>query len=323
MKKILIVCSSRGAVNYHRMIIPHARLSQLHDVKIEHTVDDRAWVNMNPTELHAIVFTRMVALDGIEFKNQNVTLEALVKIFKNYGVKFILDIDDWWVLDKHHILYEQYGDWYGKQTERSIRLMDLVITTNKRLLKKIRAVNKKVVIIPNCVNRNEPQWKSKALPKKFKVGYLGGQTHKEDVDTMLTDFSKFDAVAFDPMYKQNGFKIQEPKDEYSYANLYNDLTVSLAPILHTPFNSCKSNLKIIEAATKGRLIMCTNENPYKGFENVVYVNSGESWESKLNELKETPLKDLKKQAKLLQEEVMESYNLDKWTGERFRIYKNL
>jgi len=318
---IHLTTSMRGGVNYHRMVTPHVNLLKKYpEFQITTSVDDRSWIKLDLSKINILVFTRMISLEGLEYKGVNYSLEEIVKKYKKLGIKFVVDVDDYWILDRTHPSYKIYGKEYQKQVRLSLRLADLVITTNKRLADKIRPINKNIEIIPNCIYKIHKQWDYSPLPKKTKFGYLGATSHKDDVNLMGVDWSNYDATAFVKMYKQNGFKIKPAKDVYEYGNLYNNISVSLAPIVSSQFNSCKSNLKVIEAAAKGRMIICSDEHPYKHFESVLYATD---WQSQVDLLKDFTPDAMRIVAKRLSDEVNDQYNLDTWTDYRAKIYKSL
>ena len=189
----------------------------------------------------------------------------------------------------------------------------------------IKPYNKRVTVIPNVINTEEMQWKSSPKRKgKVRFSFLGGETHFEDLQFAKCDFSKFDSVAYVDRYKELGFKIENPKDEYTYGTLFDETDVSLAPLLPTKFNSCKSNLKVVEAGVKGKLICTTETPPYIDFksENIVYFKPNESWQDKLQLLSKDRA-TVEKMAKGLQEEVLEYYNCHRWTKFRMDLYKSI
>jgi len=49
---------------------------------------------------------------------------------------------------------------------------------------------------------------------------------------------------------------------YEFAKVYDEIDISVSPLLHNEFNNCKSELKMIEAGFKGCAIICHNVNPY-------------------------------------------------------------
>jgi len=169
----------RGGVNYHRMVTPHVNLLKKYpEFKVAYSVDDRSWIKLDLSKINILVFTRMISLEGLNYKGVNYSLEEIVKKYKKLGIKFVVDIDDYWILDRNNPMYKSFDKHYQKQVRLSLRLADLVITTNKRLADRIRPINKNIEIIPNCIDKTHNQWDYSPLPKNTKFGYLGATSHK-------------------------------------------------------------------------------------------------------------------------------------------------
>lgn len=314
--RILCIASNKGAVNYHRIEAPHLALKIKNPSwDIRFIESEEGMFNPKFGNTDVFVFTRQIRLQTLEVGKAKIPMEKVFEGLKKAGKKIILDVDDWWVLDDDHILADRLGKDYIEQTIRSLRVASMVITTNKRLLKKIRPYNKNVYIIPNCISHHEEQWQ----PKKtgFKIAYFGGNTHDKDLQMLQTDV-KERAVAFVPDHKKFGFKIEPMKDVYNYGNLYNDVGLSLAPLALSPFNVCKSNLKVMEAAAKKTAIAVSNVPPYTDFkhESIITLNPDEDWES-VFDISE---KEMKQRGNRLYEAVREVYNIDKWNEFRKKLY---
>jgi len=181
----------RGAVNYHRLIIPHINLKKQNpEIEITQGVDQMQLFGSGVLEkIDMVVFSRC-----IYFEN----LEHVVKIIKGCNVRVVLDVDDYWHLDDHHILKGTDHADMIEQVKTSIRIADLVTTTNKRLLKKIRPFNKRVHILPNAIDTDEEAWQYSGIRSKgkLKVGYFGGQTHREDLLSTNLHFKKLKIDCF-------------------------------------------------------------------------------------------------------------------------------
>ena len=56
---------------------------------------------------------------------------------------------------------------------------------NRSILAAIRKFNKNVVVLPNAIDPNEPQFQSKPTESdRIRIGFLGGSTHLEDLSLM-------------------------------------------------------------------------------------------------------------------------------------------
>jgi len=102
--------------------------------------------------------------------------------------------------------------------------------------------------------------------------------------------------------------------------LYDDYDISIAPILPTTFNSCKSNLKVVEAAAKGKAIVCDKHPPYLDHqEGVIYVDD---WVKELPEIMQD-YDYVKMMADRLRKTVLENYNIKEITKKRMKLYESL
>jgi glycosyltransferase involved in cell wall biosynthesis len=78
-----------------------------------------------------------------------------------------------------------------------------------------------------------------------------------------------------------GFKVDGyirgalPVDQYM--NFYNEADACLVPLVDSKFNSMKSNLKVLEAATKNAPVICSNVKPYSECKHIIRVNNQADW----------------------------------------------
>lgn len=128
------------------------------------------------------------------------------------------------------------------------------------------------------------------------------------------------------------------KNVSTYASNYNTFDVSLAPLVESVFNSCKSQLKVIEAGFHRKALIASETNPYtldlisavdngnlnnKG--NALLVNPNRNhkdWGKHMKRLIENPnmIEDL---GNRLYETVKETYSLKKVTKDRVEFFKSI
>lgn len=138
------------------------------------------------------------------------------------------------------------------------------------------------------------------------------------------------------MYEPGGEQIMEPmpykriwyQDINKYAAAYNELDVSIAPLLDNFFNNCKSQLKLIEAGFMKKALICSNSHPYtidaKHGKNclVVAPNKPMEWYYAIRKMVMEP--NLKEDlAAQLHEDVKDAYSIERWTPVRAQLYKSL
>lgn len=115
----------------------------------------------------------------------------------------------------------------------------------------------------------------------------------------------------------------------SYATHYNDIDVSLAPLVGTEFNKCKSQLKVIEAGFFKKALVAENIAPYrldiKSGQNGFLVNSdkrGKMWYQNVKKLVQSPsLREDMGEA--LYETVKDKYDLRNITQKRAEFYESI
>jgi glycosyltransferase involved in cell wall biosynthesis len=110
-----------------------------------------------------------------------------IPILKSLGIKTVCDIDDYWLPTKEHPLHQLIVQ--NKINEKivdNLKLADYVTTTTEIFADEIRKINKNVVVLPNAIDPNEPQFKE-VTPEsdRLRVGWLGGSSHLHDL--MLLD----------------------------------------------------------------------------------------------------------------------------------------
>jgi len=201
-------------------------------------------------------------------------LETLLEKRKKYGFKMICDIDDYWILDRSHILSSVYPT---QEIINHIREADLVTCTNEKLWNEIRPINSNVAILPNALPYGNDQFTDvREYTDKVKFVYTGSITHEEDIKLVQFPFKKvasdsslrskvhFQLCGFDDSGEGSaaiwhrmisnftcGLKLGDVRrflPVTEYMNFYNDADCSIVPLRATKFNSMKSNLKLLDDA---------------------------------------------------------------------------
>jgi glycosyltransferase involved in cell wall biosynthesis len=214
-----------------------------------------------------------------------------------------VDVDDYWNLDAWHILYGKYPT---KKVIDHIKVADLVTCSNNDLAVHIDELNPNWIVIPNALPYGEDQFTDvKTESDKVRFVYAGSVTHEKDIAILKNPMKR---VAGDSMVKNNstfilcgysedkqvsepwgrmindymcGFKVDGyirgalPVDQYM--NFYNEADSCLVPLVDSKFNSMKSNLKVLEAATKNAPVICSNVKPYSDCKHIIPVNNQSDW----------------------------------------------
>lgn len=339
--------SSTGSALY-RLEIPHRHLSEKHQGVEFYSAANYLLPKTAFETLDLIIVSRMWARAIPE-------IEWLRTQCNEHGVKLVLDLDDYWVLESGHPFY---GDYLENKTSDVIRkhihIVDHVIVTNEFLASKVRPLNKNVTVIPNCTYEAYEQFKPQPIKSSLvRFGWFGGAQHYEDIILMQdgmgilrSDRSLDNRYLLycagwndNPMYRAyeaiftDGFKNLNYRrllaaDIYNYVSGYNNVDVCLAPLRDTTFNRCKSELKLVEAGTMGKAIIASDVYPYNeviehgvnGF--LVREARSKDWHKFMKKLINEP--ELRESmAAKLSETIKERFNIDHWGKVRFDLYQKI
>jgi glycosyltransferase involved in cell wall biosynthesis len=184
---VLVVPSDRTGVGKFRSVDPHIFLQNLYpdDFHVDITYD---------VPLHDIEFFKkyqIIALHrslGPDFDKAAEVIKELNKL----GIATVCDIDDYWMPGKEHPIHDVIK--FNKINEKivtNLRVAKYVSTTTPIFADEIKKLNSNVVIFPNAINPNEPQFKEPTLPsERLRVGWLGGSSHLHDLQLLDQSFSK-------------------------------------------------------------------------------------------------------------------------------------
>jgi len=186
--RILAIPSDAHGVGKFRIMDPYKYIGDNHmdefHVDISYNVEnnDEAFLNYDIVVFHSFIH-QTTHEDNIN----------RVLWLKKQGIKVIMDIDDLWFVDQRHPMYQQIK--ISKMGEKKIELLkiaDYVSTTTPIFAKTIkeRLGVKNIVIFPNAVNNEEPQFKLNPIKSdKVRFGWLGGSSHLHDIELMASGIS--------------------------------------------------------------------------------------------------------------------------------------
>ena len=238
------------------------------------------------------------------------------------GVKFIMDIDDSPFLPYHHPSYKRYVE--KGTTSLMIDLVknvNMVWCTSERLRSILFQYNPNILVIPNSIPFGYKQFTDNTVPfmKRSGTVYAGECSHKDDLGII----NGMKGLTF-AGYSMNNYYIDIARDFDKpkfinrlpldrYMDLYNGISMAIAPLQYNPFNECKSNLKILEAGCKGIPIVCSRMSPYyndldRGC--VLYASNKAEFETQIKKLnKDTTFR--KDMGIMLSEHVRQWYDMKK------------
>jgi glycosyltransferase involved in cell wall biosynthesis len=238
--------------------------------------------------------------------NWNKTKELL-------GCQVVMDIDDHWQLPLNHLYYNTYQD-IAERIERNLMQADLVTVTNSNLLNKVKQFNDNVIVMPNALpyglnQFNDTRFKS----DKVRLFWCGSISHdndikilkeplkrlqgRKDIQMVMGGYNDSDAYTksiWDKMFSMFTGNLPSIKlhsaSPTQYMDMYNFADIVLIPLEDSEWHACKSNLKILEAASKRLPVICSNVAPYNMDVDapVLWVNNQKDWFRYINLLTNNP-----------------------------------
>lgn len=304
---------------FHRIMVPLLLMAEV-DAYITNAIQEEDFEKRRPD---AIYYNRTVSNEILALRSK-------------YGFKVIVDVDDYWQLDPHHIMFRYYRDNHVPALQvRNIKQADVVTTTHERLAELIYPLNKNVVIVPNAIPDHEyfPINKTQSAQGHTRIFWQGSITHEKDIAILRStvkhlDKDKFmmvlagytEAAEWERMadtftnYKKLHGCIKPGLSPHEYYQNYQYADVCVVPLLSTRFNGYKSNLKILEAAHSSLPVIASNVHPYKEMP-VLYADKKEDWLKWLND-KEA----LEESAVKLAAYCKEKYNFDEINKRRREVF---
>jgi hypothetical protein len=166
------------------------------------------------------------------------------------------------------------------------------------LAEEIYKHNTNIEILPTAIPYGEEQFILDKKPSDIvRLFWSGSGTHGRDLEilrnpmkrinfpvrTIIAGYNEGEKHIWDNMICAftNGLKLKPTIYNYNpvteYMAAYCDSDISLIPLVDSKFNSMKSNLKVLETASKKNPAIVSNVNPYKGFYPACHVNSQKDW----------------------------------------------
>lgn len=325
----ILGCYDHSGPKFHRILMPLHMMSGI-EVKIAYQVkeEELAWCDI-------IFFNRRMPHD----------LDVILKARDKYGFKLVCDMDDHYILDKDHYLYENYKKYNTSAIFREwIIASDVVTVTHERLYKELLPLNKNIHILPNAIPNHEVFNVAKIECEYTRIFWCGSSTHKRDIDMVVPAFKKIDRTF--TKFVIGGYNKDEPEwklmaNAYTnggrwrseviaqakveeYYKMYGQCDIALVPLVPNNFNANKSNLKVLEAAHNGSPVIVSRVDPYIGFpeQYVNYVDSHNTWYSQINYLLKNP-KIAREQGAQLKNYCAETFNFDRINKHRKEVFDGL
>jgi hypothetical protein len=328
--RILAITSSNSGVGYHRIIMPIVNMQKDYCLMTDTLSEETFEGNYD-----IVVMNRMLV---------NITPEQMDAWRTKFGFKLVVDNDDYWYLDPSHILHERYVlNNISQQIIGWLRIADLCTVTHERLAEEVKPYNSNIEIVPNALPFGEEQFKDfKKDSDLVRLFWSGSGTHGKDLEilrnpmkrinfpvrTIIAGFNEGEKPIWDGMICAftNGLKLNPTIYNYNavteYMAAYCDSDISLIPLIDSKFNSMKSNLKVLETASKKNPAIVSNVHPYKGFYPACHVNSQKDWYYWIK-LLVNDADARKSYGNALYEYCNKNFNLHEVNKHRFAIYNKL
>jgi glycosyltransferase involved in cell wall biosynthesis len=186
--RILAIPSDKHGVGKFRIMDPFVFISDKHSneihVDISYNAEDRDDYFLN---YDIVVFHTFIHQTNHDHNIKRINW------LKSKGIITIMDIDDLWFVDQRHPMYHAIKmNKVGEMKIDMLKTVDYVTTTTPIFAKTIKDrlnVNN-VVIFPNAVNEDEPQFQNKPIKSdKIRFGWLGGSSHLYDLELLSNGIS--------------------------------------------------------------------------------------------------------------------------------------
>jgi len=186
--RILAIPSDKHGVGKFRMMDPFVFISDKHSedihVDISYNAEDRDDYFLN---YDIVVFHTFIHQTNHEHNIKRINW------LKSKGIITIMDIDDLWFVDQRHPMYHAIKmNKVGEMKIDMLKTVDYVSTTTSIFAQTIKDKLKvsNVVVFPNAVNEDEPQFQNKSIKSdKVRFGWLGGSSHLHDLELMSNGIS--------------------------------------------------------------------------------------------------------------------------------------
>lgn len=186
--KVLSIPSDKQGVGKYRSIDPHKMLHKL--------FKDEFYVEINPTpDYKDEAYFKRFDIVHIHKAPSNDYENGIktVNDIKSWGCKVIVDNDDYWEVDSFSPHYRGMIMYKVHEKLRGIvAAADWVTTTTPLFANEIKKYNKNVVVIPNAIDPEEPQFQPKPVKSdRIRIGFLGGSSHADDIELLNGVVNRF------------------------------------------------------------------------------------------------------------------------------------
>lgn len=192
--------------------------------------------------------------------------------------------DDLWQLDASNPAAKTFTEELQANLRRNVEMADVVTTTTEVLAERLARINPNVVVLPNMIPRWLLQYDRPVASDRVTIGWAGGPAHKRDFGEVaaplrrLLQHPRFRGRAEFHMIGGPDWtgRVSPPRSSATtrhtgwfakVEDLYRalDFDLGIAPLLPTPFNEAKSDVKLLEYSALGIPTIasdCGGRGPY-------------------------------------------------------------
>ena len=202
---VLVLPSDKSGVGKFRSVDPHIHLQNLYPNNFHIDIDYEPKINdYNYWKKYQIVHAHRNI--GQNYENT----PNLIKMLRQIGIIVIIDIDDYWLPTKEHPIHQLIvTNKIHEKIIANIKEASYVTTTTELFASEIKKFNPNVVVFPNAVDPNDPQFNEPTQPsEKIRVGWLGGSSHLHDLKLMDGFVNKLKPIQNKLQYYLCGFDVR-------------------------------------------------------------------------------------------------------------------
>lgn len=318
MKILVLVRERLNGVLFYREIIPHTYMAMKHpDVEI-----------VFRDNIYTITDEEMATFDLVHssyFFIDELTIKRILRL----GIKLIIDVDDYWQLDRFHELYNHYKEEKrGEYIQLVMGIADAITTTTEMLGQKIKQHTDNVSVLANCLIEDD-YINPKPNPIPF-IAWLGAANHTADLFEIQHLQKGYGIPVYVPeMYREvfgDRFLYYGGQPIPNYLGLYNQYDIIISPLRDNKFNNHKSPLKFMEAGMFKKPLIISNVDPFKPYlrhkENCLVVRKKSEWSKWAVKLSKDG--DIRKElGNNLYKDVIREFDIEKITKKRLAFYKKI
>lgn len=278
--RVAIACpEDPNGTDFHRLLAPIWTMERDARLEVDRCQDITAITQRQLDALDVLIVSRHLT----RIPDRMARAKAMIKASP---CKLIVDVDDHWEFPPEHPGRPEWEHIGGKTAMlQTLKLADAIWCTTTALKRKIELLGNAapVHVVPNRINRHDPQWAPACLKTPsadLRLGVICTPAHWMNIIELRdglhrsnnVPFWKVRAIGVAPEHRAHvkfllgtdRVEFAEWASPFDYAKHYRDIDLMLSPLMRNEFNLYRSPIKIIECSRTGTGIMAENYGPYAG-----------------------------------------------------------